>query len=104
VTRKISKVPAIASIIFLVFAAVGRWSYGFYTLLRLVVCLSAAYFAFTASQLKMPVWMWIMVGTVLLFNPLLPVRLSRSEWQPLDFIAAVVFVIVLFVVRESITR
>ena len=34
-----------------------------------------------------------MIGTVLLFNPLVPVVLNRSVWQSLDLVAAVVFMV-----------
>lgn len=95
-----SKVPAIASIIILLLAIFGRWPYGFYTLLRLVVSLSAIYMAIKANKLGKPIWLWLMIGTALLFNPALPVQLIRSNWQALDVVALVVFGLSIPVVRE----
>jgi hypothetical protein len=97
---RISKVPAIASIVMLFLAVFGRWPYGFYTLLRIVVCVSATYLALQARRHMKTFWLWLMVGTALLFNPVVPVALRRSNWQPLDFIAAVVFAISLLTIRE----
>jgi uncharacterized protein DUF6804 len=95
-----SKVPASAFIVILLFATFGRWPYGFYTLLRLVVCVTAIYLAVQAKKLSEPIWMWLMVGTALLFNPIVPVTLTRSDWQPVDLIAAAAFAISLLKVRQ----
>jgi len=100
VWQPVSKVPAISSIIFLLLAVSGRWPYGFYTLLRLVVCVSAVYLVFQANELKKTAWIWLMGGTALLFNPLIPVRLGRSDWQVFDLMAAVVFGVSLAAIRE----
>jgi len=62
------------SIPFLLGAVPARWPDGCYTLLRLIVCGTAACLAFLAS---------------LLFNPILPVRMRRSDWVPFDMGAAV---------------
>ncbi len=98
---RVSKWPALASIAFLLLAAVGGWRYGFYTLLRLVVCGSAIYLAVQANKLRKSAWVWVMGGTAVLFNPLVPVRVHRSDWQVLDFIGAVVFGTSLFTIREK---
>jgi hypothetical protein len=96
---EISKVPAIGSIILLLLAVFGRWPYGFYTVLRLAVCLSALYLATYAFRFGKALWAWVLVGTAILFNPLVPVRLGRSEWQPLDLIGAAIFVVCLKTIR-----
>ena len=85
-----SRVPAVASIVFLVLSALGSWPYGFYTLLRLVVCGSAVYLAIQFSSRSDDTWAWVMVGVALLFNPVIPIGLTRGIWVVLDFLAAVV--------------
>jgi hypothetical protein len=101
VVKQISKVPSVACVVVLLTAVFERWPYGFYTVLRIVVCLSAAYLAFEAKKLRKPRWMWLMVGTALLFNPVAPVGLSRSDWQPLDLIAAVLFAVSVSAIRQK---
>ena len=63
--------------------------YEYFQLLRLVVCGAACYYAFSLKQ--HPGWLWTMVAVAVLFNPLLPVMLSRGTWQVIDLAAGVVF-------------
>jgi Family of unknown function (DUF6804) len=37
------------------------------------------------------VWMWIMVGVALLFNPVFPLHFTRSQWVWVDVLAGVLF-------------
>ena len=101
---RVSRVPAIISMAFLVLAAVANWPYGFYTVLRFVVCGSAIYLGFTAASLNSRVWPWVMGVTAVLFNPLVPVHFPRSTWRVLDFVAAVVFAISLATLRGKSPR
>ena len=96
--RKRGVWPGIASIVFLMVAAFGRWPYSFYVLMRLVVCGSAAYLALGAYRDKSQSWMWIMGAVALLFNPLVPVHMSRHDWQRLDVVGAFVFAIHLVII------
>lgn len=96
---QVSKGPAIISIVLLLLASFGRWPYGFYTLLRLVVTGGAIYLAFAAAQFNKTTWIWVMGVTAVLFNPLIPVHLKRSVWQFIDFLAALLFAVTLFTIR-----
>ena len=94
------RVLAIVSIIFLLLAVFRQWPYDFYTLLRFLVCGSAAYLAFQAHERAMTPWVWIMGITAVLFNPFIPIYQSHDIWRPIDFAAAVLFTISLAVYRE----
>ncbi len=65
----LSKLPAIIPALLLLAAVFGRWPYGFYTLLRLVVCGCSAYLAVKANGMRNVAWTWIMGGMAVLFNP-----------------------------------
>jgi len=106
-------IPSLISIIILVLS-VERWPYYYYMLLRWVVCFSAffvAIFAYIraddqmyARNHKSSAYMnWAFMGIfgfiALLFNPILPVHLSRDIWLPIDFFVAGLFFIGLFAVR-----
>lgn len=90
-----SLVPVAAAIAFLLLAVLGSWPYGFYTILRLVVCGAAIYVAYAAARTNRAPWLWIMVGVALLFNPLVPVSFERELWRVLDLIVAIVFVVLI---------
>jgi uncharacterized protein (DUF983 family) len=91
----------IVSGVILLIAVAGKWPYGFYTALRLVVCGSAIYLAAQAHQVRKALWVWMMGGIVILFSPLVPVHLRRSDWLPIDFVVAVVFAVSLVTIREQ---
>jgi Na+/serine symporter len=80
--------------------ASGHWPYGYYQLLRFVVCGAGAYVAYMAYNWQ-KIWVvWLFVFIALLFNPLIVIHLSRELWQPIDFICAVLFIIVAFVLKN----
>jgi hypothetical protein len=60
--------------ILLLVAAEGRHPYGFYVVLRAV----------RVYQVGPRDWMWAFLAVALLLNPILPVRMQRSQWQPVD--------------------
>ena len=98
--RKTSVWPAIASIVLLIVAVFGRWSYSFYVFMRFVACGSGAYFAVGAHRDKSQFWTWVMGALAVLFNPIVPVHMSRHDWQRLDVVGAFVFAIYLFILAH----
>jgi CheY-like chemotaxis protein len=87
----ISRSLAIAVATFLMLAVGSRWPYGVYTLLRFTVCISAIYFAVHSYELKRLPWAWIMGSMGVVFNPFIPFRFPRNQWQILDLGTAAVF-------------
>lgn len=68
-------------------------AYGYYTLLRWVVCCVAAWTALAFSVTGKQGWVWTFGIVALLFNPLVPVGLDRSTWAPVDIAAAVLMIV-----------
>jgi len=89
--RRPHAIPCVIAAAFLL-GALARWPYGYYTLLRWVTCAGAVYVALTAQGWKHIVWVWVFGFVAVLFNPLVPVHLSREIWQPIDVAAAALFV------------
>lgn len=83
--------PLIISIAMLSGAVFIQWPYGYYQILRFVVCGSAAYIAYLAYETKKNWAVWMFGAIALLFNPLVPIHLSREIWQPIDIIVAGIF-------------
>lgn len=84
----ISVVPAATLIV-----ALGDWPYGYYQLLRLVVCACAVVIVALEYRKSTSVTGWIIAfsGMALLFNPFAPVHFEREIWQVLDLMAATIF-------------
>jgi len=82
--------------------ALTRWPYGYYQLLRLVVCGASVYIAFIAYNWQ-KVWaVWLFGFIALLFNPFIPIHLSRELWQPIDVICAIAFIVITFVLKKPV--
>jgi phosphatidylserine synthase len=90
-TTPLNKTPLIAAAVMLLLASVETWPYGFYQILRIVVCGAGLYAAFKANEMGRQNWTWAMGVVAALFNPVLVVRFSREEWQPIDFVVGIVF-------------
>ena len=73
--------------------ALGRHPYGYYTLLRWVVCGVSAFAAFRATEFKKTGWAWALAIVALIFNPLVPVHLSRETWAFVDVTTAVLILV-----------
>ena len=71
--------------------ALADLPYGYYTLLRIVVCAVGAYGAYSAYNAGRRGWMWVFAGMAVLFNPIIPVYLDRETWSVIDILAAVTF-------------
>ena len=62
------------------------WQYGFFTILRFVVFASTAYIAWMAYEEGKEKWVWIFGFIAVLFNPFVPIHLTREIWMPIDFV------------------
>ncbi|HEG42515.1 MAG TPA: hypothetical protein ENH94_00550 [Phycisphaerales bacterium] len=87
--------PALISIVLLIIASLsfGELPRGYYMLLRIVVCFSAAfiaYLSFKSGGNWLP-WCWVVIAIV--FNPVLQIHLDDPEmWQGIDILCVCFFV------------
>ena len=84
----------------LLFWALDRHPYSYYTVLRFVVCGVAGYGVFISIQLDKNVLAWILGITAILFNPIVPIHLSRDLWAIIDVAVGLVFIFSLFVLNR----
>jgi Family of unknown function (DUF6804) len=68
--------------------ALGKLPYSYYTLVRFLCCVVAAYVAYVGFESKKPTWAWVFGAVALLFNPFVPLRLDRWTWAALDVATA----------------
>jgi len=93
--NRISIKPAIIASIALLILAVFPLPYGFYTLLRIVVFLTAGYISWFCYKSKKIKWTWTMGFMSLIFNPVIPLHFERALWVAVDLIAAIILIIYL---------
>jgi hypothetical protein len=65
--------------------------YSYYMLLRVIVCAVGAYSAYIAYQKKEVGWSWAFGIIAALFNPFIPVHLTKEIWMFFNLISAAVF-------------
>ena len=77
----------------LLIAALLPWPYGYYGLLRLAVFMVSAWIAYEQWRFDDAVSGWVVAfgGVALLYNPFLPVYLTREIWSILNIATAVLF-------------
>ena len=92
-------IPAIIAALMLL-GALAPWPYGYYQLLRFVTCGVAVYIVYTAYNWQRIWAVWLFGFIALLFNPLIPIHLSREIWQPIDVICALLFFLIGFMFKE----
>jgi len=81
--------------------ALDRHPYGYYKLLRWVVCGASVYAGFIALEIEKKPWVWVFGIIAILFNPIIPVHLDRGTWAIIDSVVAGILGISIFMIREK---
>ena len=73
--------------------AIARWPYGYYILLRVVVAASALLLAGLIYQQakSFTLWLGLFLIVAIVFNPFVPLHLTRGVWSILNVLAAAIF-------------
>ena len=90
--RDLTLLPYLIAIAMLV-GCLGHWPYGYYTALRWVVCATAFWIAYGAVRIRRHWVLWPFVAVALLYNPAIPIHLSRRVWVPVDLVVAAFFLV-----------
>ena len=81
----------IASVVLLVIAF-GDMPYGYYNLLRLLVCGSSAYIGYNYYKSKKERYSWIFYIQAFIYNPIIPLHFGRELWLLVNAASIVVFI------------
>ena len=79
--------------VFLLLFALADNSYGYYQILRWVVCGVAGYSAYLEYQKIHYLWTWVFGIIAVLFNPLSTIHLNKDIWVVLNIITAGILII-----------
>lgn len=79
----------------LLVAALLPWPYGYYNFLRITVCAVTAWLAYTQLRHDDALSGWVVaLGAMsVLYNPIVPVHLTRELWSVLNLTGAVMLVV-----------
>lgn len=111
--RRPHLIPVAASVAMLL-GALGTHPYGFFQLLRVVVCVGAGVLVWcvldwrermpASQRTQADVLGVIAAGIAVLFNPVVPVMLQRSTWIPIDVLTAAVMTLTAIVLQRPAHR
>jgi membrane-bound ClpP family serine protease len=91
-----SWIPQVISIIMLLVAFNPSNPYGYYTLLRIVLCASCIYLVFGSIENDKKGCAWILGIMAFIYNPIIPVHLKRDAWSVINAATIVVLVVTLW--------
>ena len=78
--------------------ALARHPIGYYTLLRLITTGVSLYTVYVCAKNRQVAWGIIFGGIALIFQPVIPMRITRETWKYVDVIVAAVMVVSIAVV------
>lgn len=82
------------------FLAISDLPYGYYTLLRLVVCSTGIIYLIFFRNDKYPTIDTIVFVVVLLWNPIIPVYLTKEIWTVLDLMVAIGGIVLIYQLKN----
>ena len=79
--------------VLLIVAPLISFPYGFYIFLRLIVSITAAYIIFDTYKNFKGINETIIIFSIIaiLYNPIIPVHLTREIWLPINFVTAGIY-------------
>ncbi|MBD2757151.1 DUF6804 family protein [Spirosoma validum] len=92
------------SIIGLTFPVFYKMQYGYYIILKFVICIAGFYGAKTNffNNNELVAWLFILIAIV--FNPLVPIHLKIDTWKAVDLITALFFLFHIVATNGSLIK
>ena len=78
--------PQIIGVAMLLWALNPENPYGYYMLLRVVICAVFAFLAFRAFESNNGIWVWIFGVIAVTYNPILRIHLTREIWAAVNVV------------------
>ena len=90
--------------VLLIIAPIISFPYGFYTFLRLVISLTSGFIIYLTYKSSNGIneISFIFLIILILYNPVIPVHLSRDIWMPINFVTSAIYIFSFFSVKKKI--
>jgi hypothetical protein len=76
--------------------------YGYYTVLRWVCCSAFCFLTWLAFQRRQQGWAWVLGTIAAIYNPLVPVHLTREIWSVINVVIVGIAMASIFAIKWSI--
>jgi hypothetical protein len=73
--------------------------YGYYVLLRLVVCGVCIYLAVQEENAGRKAWVWVLGAVAILYNPIFRIHLTRDIWSVVNIATILLLVVHMWSMR-----
>lgn len=83
-------IPQLIAILMLLWALNPENPYGYYRLLRVVCCAVFVYLCIKAVNFGQNNWAWVLGVTAVVYNPLIPLHLTRGIWSVLNILTILI--------------
>lgn len=83
-------IPQAIAAVMLLWAMNPENPYGYYNLLRVVCCAVFAYLAIQAASDEKHGWVWVLGVTAVIYNPIIPIHLTREIWSVVNVVTIIV--------------
>jgi hypothetical protein len=98
----VSPMPGILlAAVCILIAAAGKVPYAFYGYMRSIVLIACLYGVWYSAQIRKSTAMWILVAVGVLLNPIAEIKMHRSQWQPIDLLAAIALFVAAALIRQG---
>lgn len=100
--QRTSYFPTIQAIgiVMLAWALVPSNPYGYYILLRIVICAICIFLTIRAAEYEREGWAWTLGVLAFVYNPIFPVHLTREVWSVVNVLTIAIFVWTIWANRE----
>jgi len=88
----------------LLILAITDLPYGYYTLLRWIITCSSIFYIFISASYNIVSTLILHAIIGILFNPIIPVYLSREIWLPIDIIVGFIYLISMIILAIKIKK
>jgi hypothetical protein len=85
----------------LAWALVPTNPYGYYVLLRVMICAICAYLAFAAFEQQQLGWVWVLAITAVVYNPVIRVHLNREIWSGVNIATMILLALTIWTIRPT---
>jgi hypothetical protein len=85
----------------LAWALVPSNPYGYYLLLRVVICGICAFLAFVAHARQQTGWVWVLGISAVVYNPFGRVHLTREIWTVVNVVTIVLLAVTIWLFRRG---
>lgn len=83
------------------FIAISDLPYGFYTLLRLVLFSVGTLYLIFFRNVKLPIVDILVFVVVLIWNPIIPVYLTKEIWTALNVMVSIGGILLIYQIKKS---